>query len=124
MKPKRRADLYTRREAAEYLGVSTSWLGVHGKAGTGPRETWIGGRLYYRLSDLDGYIDDDSRGERPWESTSEQDLPSGNTDLSTGDGRFGGPLAKQTSDWLREKLAASKPKSSPPSLHLVVPSTE
>lgn len=43
-------------DAAEYLGLSTSTLDKMRHEGRGPRYLKIGGRVFYRLEDLDSYI--------------------------------------------------------------------
>ncbi len=43
------------KEAARYLGVSVSMLQRHRHNGTGPVYFKIGGRVLYRLADLDAW---------------------------------------------------------------------
>jgi excisionase family DNA binding protein len=52
-----RDDLMTRAEAAEYLGMSVSWLRRHTPARGGPAWRRFGRRVVYRRADLDAYID-------------------------------------------------------------------
>lgn len=47
--------------AASYLGKSGSWLNKMRAAGKGPRYMKIGGRVLYRVADLDAYVDSCSR---------------------------------------------------------------
>lgn len=44
-------------EAAKYLTLSTSTLDKMRVEGRGPRYLKIGGRVFYRLTDLDAYIE-------------------------------------------------------------------
>jgi predicted DNA-binding transcriptional regulator AlpA len=44
--------------AAAYLGRSRSWLDKERAAGRGPRFLKVGGRIAYRIADLDEYLDD------------------------------------------------------------------
>lgn len=44
-------------EAANYLGVGISTLDKMRMEGRGPRYLKIGGRVFYRLTDLDAYIE-------------------------------------------------------------------
>lgn len=44
-------------EAADYLGVGVSTLDKMRMEGRGPRYLKIGGRVFYRQSDLDAYIE-------------------------------------------------------------------
>ncbi|HHA2904285.1 TPA: helix-turn-helix transcriptional regulator [Stenotrophomonas maltophilia] len=44
-------------EAAKYLGVGISTLDKMRMEGRGPRYLKIGGRVFYRLADLDSYIE-------------------------------------------------------------------
>lgn len=44
-------------EAAKYLELSTSTLDKMRVEGRGPRYLKIGGRVFYRLTDLDAYIE-------------------------------------------------------------------
>lgn len=44
-------------EAANYLGVGISTLDKMRMEGRGPRYLKIGGRVFYRLADLDAYIE-------------------------------------------------------------------
>ena len=61
---KTRADVLDSKKAAEYLGVSESWLN-HTRCGdprrNRPRYTKIGRRIVYRLSDLDRYLAENTR---------------------------------------------------------------
>jgi excisionase family DNA binding protein len=43
----------TASEAARYLGISTSTLQKHRQHGTGPAYFKLGGRVLYRIADLD-----------------------------------------------------------------------
>lgn len=43
--------------AAAYLGRSRSWLDKERAAGRGPRYVMLGRRVFYRLPDLDQYVD-------------------------------------------------------------------
>ncbi len=52
-----RDDRLTRREAAEYLGVSPGTLAVWAATGRYPLPfVRVGSRVYYRRSDLDAFI--------------------------------------------------------------------
>ncbi|KAF1704041.1 helix-turn-helix transcriptional regulator [Pseudoxanthomonas suwonensis] len=44
-------------EAARYLGISISTLEKMRHEGRGPRYMKVGGRVFYRLSDLDAYLE-------------------------------------------------------------------
>ncbi|WP_369913880.1 helix-turn-helix transcriptional regulator [Xanthomonas sp. NCPPB 3005] len=44
-------------DAAKHLGVSVSTLDKMRHEGRGPRYLKIGGRIFYRVADLDAYID-------------------------------------------------------------------
>ncbi|WP_312916145.1 helix-turn-helix domain-containing protein [Stenotrophomonas sp.] len=44
-------------EAAQYLGLGVSTLDKMRMEGRGPRYLKIGGRVFYRLTDLDAYIE-------------------------------------------------------------------
>lgn len=48
--------LLTRVEAAEYIGVSKSWLSEQAKHGTGPSFLKIGGKVRYLQESLDAYL--------------------------------------------------------------------
>lgn len=48
-------------EAARFLGLSGRTLEKHRTYGTGPRYSKIGGRVVYRLEDLQAWV---SRGEK------------------------------------------------------------
>jgi excisionase family DNA binding protein len=48
-------------EAAEYLGVSKSWLEQRRCKGTGPRYLKIGALVRYRPDDLDTYAEQQAR---------------------------------------------------------------
>lgn len=43
--------------AATYLGRSRSWLDKERAAGRGPRYVMLGRRVFYRLPDLDQYVE-------------------------------------------------------------------
>ena len=43
--------------AAAYLGRSRSWLDKERAAGRGPRYVMLGRRVFYRLPDLDHYVE-------------------------------------------------------------------
>lgn len=43
--------------AAAYLGRSRSWLEKQRCHGSGPRFLKVGGRVLYRMTDLDSYLD-------------------------------------------------------------------
>lgn len=44
-------------EAARYLGLGVSTMDKMRMEGRGPRYLKIGGRVFYRLTDLDAYIE-------------------------------------------------------------------
>ena len=44
-------------DAAEYLGLSASALNKYRSAGKGPRYLRIGNRVFYRMADLDAYVE-------------------------------------------------------------------
>jgi hypothetical protein len=44
-------------DAAGYIEKSPSWLNKQRAAGRGPRFLKVGGRVQYRVSDLDAYLD-------------------------------------------------------------------
>lgn len=44
-------------QAATYLGLAKSTLEKMRGAGRGPRYVKLGGRIFYRATDLDAYID-------------------------------------------------------------------
>jgi excisionase family DNA binding protein len=48
----------TTREAAEYLGVSKSFLEHRRAAGRPPAYFKVGARVRYRMIDLDAYVED------------------------------------------------------------------
>jgi hypothetical protein len=56
-----------RPNAALYTGFSVKTLAMHATAGTGPRFQKIGGRVFYRREDLDGWL----ASFRPVSSTAE-----------------------------------------------------
>lgn len=45
-----------RKNAALYTGFSVKTLAMHASAGTGPKFQKIGGRVFYRRDDLDGWL--------------------------------------------------------------------
>lgn len=45
-----------RQNAALYTGFSVKTLAMHASAGTGPGYQKIGGRVFYRLQDLDAWL--------------------------------------------------------------------
>ena len=56
-----------RPNAALYTGFSVKTLAMHATTGTGPRFQKIGGRVFYRLEDLDAWLG----SFRPVSSTAE-----------------------------------------------------
>ena len=50
--------LLNTEKAADYLGVSKSWIDHKRLKGEGPRATRIGRKVMYRPCDLDQYITD------------------------------------------------------------------
>ncbi len=56
-----------RANAARYTGFSIKTLAMRASAGTGPKFQKIGGRVFYRLQDLDSRLG----GFRPVSSTAE-----------------------------------------------------
>jgi predicted DNA-binding transcriptional regulator AlpA len=50
------SQLLTSKEAATYCRVSLSWLAHRRIEGGGPAFIKIGGKVHYRLSDLDNWI--------------------------------------------------------------------
>jgi hypothetical protein len=50
-----------RKKAAEYLGVSLSWLDKARLSGLGPVFISIGGRVVYDSTDLDQFLQDHRR---------------------------------------------------------------
>jgi Helix-turn-helix domain len=46
----------TREHAATYLGLKVKTLAMWAMQGKGPRSIRVGGRAFYRKSDLDAYI--------------------------------------------------------------------
>ena len=63
-----RSDRLTRAEAAQYLGMSVSTLSRRHRQGRGPARIRDGGKVWYRLRDLDRYHDVHCL-EDPWSST-------------------------------------------------------
>lgn len=51
----------SRRDAASYLGLSTKTLANWHTRGIGPRCFRVGGRCFYRLNDLMGFVADAGR---------------------------------------------------------------
>ena len=49
-------NLLTRKQAAEYLGFVHQTLAKWASQGGGPKYLLIGGRAYYRKSDLDAWV--------------------------------------------------------------------
>lgn len=49
-------DRLTRGEAAKFIGVGSRTLANWKSKGQGPRQTKIGGRVFYRLADLQVFI--------------------------------------------------------------------
>ncbi len=49
--------LFSTEEAAAYLRLAPSTLVTRRCRGGGPRFVKVGGRIYYRRADLDGYLD-------------------------------------------------------------------
>lgn len=47
----------TRENAAAFLGIAPRTLANWKSKGRGPKQTRIGGRVFYRLEDLRGFID-------------------------------------------------------------------
>ena len=45
-----------RPNAGKYTGFSTKTLAMHASTGTGPRFQKVGGRIFYRLADLDAWL--------------------------------------------------------------------
>ena len=52
-----RCGLLTRQEAASYLGISVSALAHWSCHGRGPQKMLIGRSTYYKIADLEGWID-------------------------------------------------------------------
>lgn len=48
----------TRREAAKFVGVASRTLANWKSRGVGPSQTKIGGRVFYRLADLQLFVAD------------------------------------------------------------------
>lgn len=46
----------TRSDAAKFIGVGSRTLANWKSKGRGPRQTKIGGRVFYRLTDLEVFI--------------------------------------------------------------------
>lgn len=78
-----RDDLMTRAEAAEYLGMSESWLKRHTPDRGGPAWRRFGRRVFYRLADLDAFIDQ----PQPTEEVEECPAPKQARTGSSGSGR-------------------------------------
>ncbi len=49
----------SRRDAAKYLGLKEKTLAMWSVAGKGPPVVRVGGRCFYRQSDLDQFVDED-----------------------------------------------------------------
>lgn len=47
----------TRAHAAKYLGVAEQTLANWRSIGRGPKSFRLGGRVFYRLSDLEAFVD-------------------------------------------------------------------
>jgi len=108
----RREDLLARAEAAAYLGVSISWLARRQAGIDGPAEVRLGRRVYYRMRDLDDYIDNTCRSET-WASTNGRRPQSGGTASKSTASTTVGRRAKQVVEQLRESLEKSAPRPSP-----------
>lgn len=61
-------------EAARFLGLSGRTLEKHRTYGTGPRYSKLGGRVVYRLDDLQAWVDRGSKSSTS-DDTGEQVLP-------------------------------------------------
>lgn len=48
----------TRQEAAKFVGVASRTLANWKSQGVGPNQTKIGGRVFYRLADLQTFVAD------------------------------------------------------------------
>lgn len=48
-----------RRDAAAYIGISPKTLANMQTRGVGPRSMLVGGRRYYKLEDIMGYVTGD-----------------------------------------------------------------
>jgi predicted DNA-binding transcriptional regulator AlpA len=46
----------SRRQAARYVGVAERTLANWKSTGRGPRQVKVGGRVFYKLPDLDAFI--------------------------------------------------------------------
>lgn len=47
----------TRADAAKFIGVRSRTLANWKSKGTGPRQTKVGGRVFYRLADLQVFVE-------------------------------------------------------------------
>lgn len=54
-------DLFTTAEAADYLGVSASFLNNHRTAGNGPMFIRLGRKVLYAKGDLDDFLNQNRR---------------------------------------------------------------
>jgi predicted DNA-binding transcriptional regulator AlpA len=61
-------------EAARFLGLSGRTLEKHRTYGTGPRYSKLGGRVVYRLDDLQAWVDRGSKSSTS-DETGEEVLP-------------------------------------------------
>jgi len=61
-------------EAARFLGLSGRTLEKHRTYGTGPRYSKLGGRVVYRLDDLQAWVDRGSKSSTS-DDTGEEVLP-------------------------------------------------
>jgi hypothetical protein len=48
----------SRREAAKFVGVASRTLANWKCRGVGPSQTKVGGRVFYRLADLETFVTD------------------------------------------------------------------
>ena len=46
----------SRRDAAQYLGLSAKTLAIWGSQGRGPNFVKVGGRVFYYLEDLQAFV--------------------------------------------------------------------
>ena len=115
----RREDLLTRKEAAAYLGVSRSWLARRKPGMDGPKLLRLGGKVLYRLQDLNDYLDNCVIGGEEWDCMNIQSRSTGGPASATPVPSIGGRVARETVERLRRSLVEFEPTSKQRNLSLV-----
>jgi hypothetical protein len=108
----RRRDLLDRKQAAAYLGMSPSFLTHKLPEDGGPAQVRMGKRVFYRIADLDHYIDHVVRQEtQACPSTVALPMDLGGTASTSQAANTAGRPARTIAEELRKRSAGSAPRS-------------